>query len=224
MELQFNVLSNKFNFLIVNDHHVTRQGLQSVIENMPLAIECGLAENGQLALEKMKRKYYHLVLLDLSMPVMDGMTTFYNIKKYHPKCKVIIFSMFNEKRQVIDLYLSGIDGYLLIGCDQDECHNAIYRVLSEERYFTPEIKCIIDKHYDCNNEKKFGYFNSELSHREVEILDCISKEMSAKKIAEKLNISEFTVNNHRSNIIKKLGVDSSVGLVMEALKRGILKM
>ncbi len=224
MDSQNFLLRDKFNFLIVNDHQVTRQGLQSVVEKMPLAIDCYLAENGQIALEKMKTKYYHLVLLDLSMPVMDGTTTFYNIKKFHPKSKVIIFSMFNEKRQVIDLFLSGIDGYLLIGCDQNECHNAIYKVLSDEKYFTPEIKCVIDKHLESNNDKKFGYLSSELSHREVEILDCISKEMSAKRIAEKLNISEFTVNNHRSNIIKKLGVDSSVGLVMEAMKRGILKV
>lgn len=224
MELQINVLSNKFNFLIVNDHHVARQGLKSVVDQMPIAIDCDLAENGLLALEKMKRKYYHLVLLDLSMPVMDGMTTFYNIKKCHPKCKVIIFSMFNEKRQVVDLYLSGIDGYLLIGCDLNECHNAIYKVLSNERYFTPEIKCVIDKYQESNNDKKNGFIHSELSHREVEILECISKEMSAKRIAEKLNISEFTVNNHRSNMMKKLGVYNSIGLVVEAMKLGILRV
>jgi DNA-binding NarL/FixJ family response regulator len=217
-------LTEKYNFLIVNDQHVARHGLQTIVEQMPISGTCDLAENGMIALNKMKRQSYDVVLLDLSMPVMDGPTTFQNIKKYHPSCKVIIVSMYNEKSQVVDLYNSGIDGYLLIGCDSLEYQTAICKVLSNEKHFTLEVKMVIDKFEESITNRTKKILNSELSRREVEILDCISKEMSAKKIAEKLNISEFTVNNHRSNIIKKLGVDSSVGLIMEAMKRGILKV
>lgn len=212
-----------FEVLVVNYHCPIRMGLKAIIDKLPEINNSDMAENGMIAIEMMKKRHYNLVLLGLEMPIMDGTTTFFNIRKYFPSSKVIICSINNEKRQVIELVNSGVDGYLLIDALENEFQIAISETIKGNRYFTEKVKAIIDDHFILNESDQKSQLNVLLSHREIEIVRCICLQLTAKQIADKLFISEHTVNNHRSNIMKKLGVRNSTGIAVEAKLLGIIK-
>lgn len=208
--------------LVVNDQFTLRKGLKLILEKSNYIPSCDTAENGLKAIDLMKKHHYNLVFLDLNMPVMDGTTSYYHMRKYFPGCKVIILSRCDEKRKIIELVKAGIDGYLMVDTEEDELNKAIEAVLNGNKYFTPKIKQVWDHFVGLKLDEQNSFFNSLLSQREMEVLQCICKQLSARQIADQLNISEFTVNNHRSKIMKKMGVDNTVGLVMEAVKNKLI--
>jgi DNA-binding NarL/FixJ family response regulator len=225
MKLNENSCQNQLaQILVVNDYLTVRKGLKSIVANFPGIHQCIGVENGLEAIEMMKKQHFDLVFLDLNMPIMDGTTTYYNIRKYFPSCKVIIASMREEKRQVIELVKAGIDGYLLVTAEEEELNTAVSKVMNGEKYFTRTVSDYWNDFNLLNEEEQNSFWNTSLSHREIEVIKCICDQMSAKQIAEHLNISEFTVNNHRSKIMKKLDVSNSVGLVVEAFRRGIISI
>lgn len=218
------VYSTHQNILIVNDQAAVRNGLRVTINRLQNIGSCDLAIHGRDAIDLMKRKHYHLVLLDINMPVMDGPTAYANMRKYFPGSKIMIVSMSKERKQIIEFIRGGIDGYLIADTDEEELMDAVQTVLDGRRYLTPRVELIWTDFQHLDEEQQAAFIQLQLSHREIEVIRCICHQMSAKQIADQLNISEFTVNNHRSRIIKKMGVDNTVGMVIEALRRGIVEL
>lgn len=198
--------------------------MKSIFELSNKINVCGEAENGNEVLEQVNKLSVDVVLMDINMPSMDGVETTKNLKKLHPHIKVLSFSMYDDNQKVMSALKAGADGYLLKSASREEIFEAIDAVSRGQQYIMKEI---IDSfiHYkdatekDQAEEPEVEY--NDLSAREVEILKLMAQDNSYKEIAKKLNISKRTVDTHRYNISKKLGIKSIAGLIKYAMAKNI---
>jgi two-component system, NarL family, response regulator DegU len=217
------VLEKTFKALVVDDHPLIRKGISNILNCISSISCCHQAENGLIALEKCRTEHYDLIFLDIGMPVMDGLTAMHHIKHEFPKCQVIIMTMHENPRQFIELIELGVSGYLLKETDEVEITKAVTLVMEGSQYFTNTVyqtwTAHVYEHHHAPLNGKYQY----LSLRELEVLNLICMQMSAAEIGNKLCLSNNTVNNHRSSIMKKTGIHTTVGLVIYAIKNGIFK-
>lgn len=220
-------MSNKdkqLKVLVVDDHPLYRKGIKRILNNISFISMCDEADNGHEALQLLEKVKYDIVLLDLQMPVMDGVETASRILKEFKGTKIIILTMSDSKRQMIELLEMGVIGYVLKSTDELELTDAILNVSEGVQYLTKEVddawtqflgnKIKFEKSFQ-KNEK------IELSDREREIIVMICKQNSTQEIADALSISINTVKSHRNNIMKKLDTDNVVGVAIYAVRAGI---
>jgi DNA-binding NarL/FixJ family response regulator len=183
----------------------------------------GEARNGAEALETLDLLKTDLVLMDIDMPVMNGLEATKKIKEKHPEIKVIILSMHNEGSLVKKLISCGADGYILKNSDREELISAIQKVNKGSKYFSHEVTLSLAE-LDSNASSDPGKdsFIHDLTEREIEILKLIAEGYSNKEIGEQLFISYRTVDTHRTNLMKKIGVNNIAGLIRYAIKRGFI--
>jgi len=210
--------------LVVDDHPLYRNGIKRILKNIEFVDLCDEAENGKVALKMMMQKHYDIILLDIQMPEMDGVQTASVIKSDFPKSKIIILTMSDSKRQMIELLDMGVLGYVLKSTDEMELTDAILRVSEGVQYLSKEVDDVWTKFL--GNKSKFERnFQKpekvELSEREREIIVMICKQMSTQEIADKLSLSNNTVKTHRNHIMKKLETDNVVGVAIYAVRAGI---
>ncbi len=212
---------NQLKLLVVDDHPLYREGLLRVMKSLPEVVSCDEAGNGHEAIQRCKDNDYDAVFLDISMPVLDGIETTRHLKKHSPDIKIIILTMFQAKHQIIELIELGVKGYLPKELDREDILLALRHIINGDTFFTQEIKHVWEEYQ--LQKKSRVQANSFLMFtcREIEVIRFLCSGYSAKDIAEFLEITESTVNNHRSNIMKKMNVDSVVGLVNYAYKYGI---
>jgi DNA-binding NarL/FixJ family response regulator len=209
----------KLKVLVVDDHPLYRKAVAKIINSFSNVAFCDQAENGKVALDKCKLHNYNIILLDITMPVMDGITALHYFKRDFPCVKIIILTMHEYNNQFIELINLGVSGYLLKSIDEIEIKKAFKLIMEGGQYFTPLVYAawlnyIQNSEYSINNRKI-------ITSREMEVLTGICLQLCAKEIGIKYFISEHTVNNHRSSIMKKLKIDNTVGLVLYAVKNGI---
>lgn len=207
--------------LITDDHQLVREGVRLMIDAREGISVIGEAVNGQEAIDFVENNEVDVVLLDLNMPEVNGIEACKTIKKIKPNTKVIILSMISETKLVKNLMKYGANGYLLKNSGQDEILSAIIDVHGGENHFDQEIINMLldpDKHREVKDEN----LHPSLSRREKEILELIIDEHTTAEIAKKLFISFGTVESHRRNMISKLGVRNTAGLVSAAYKYGLL--
>jgi len=209
------------NILIVDDHQLVRQGVRLMLEGKEELVIVGEATNGQEAIDFVESNPVDVVLLDLNMPEVNGVDACKSIKKNHPDTKVIILSMISEAKLVRNLMNYGANGYLLKNSGQDEIITAIKSVHEGKNHFDQEILDMM-LYPDQYKQVKDENMHPSLSRREKEILQLVIEELTTAEIAEKLFISFGTVESHRRNMISKLGVRNTAGLVSAAYKFGIV--
>jgi DNA-binding NarL/FixJ family response regulator len=207
--------------LLVDDHPVYRHGLSRILESVPGTASCDEASNGQEAIDKCALKTYDVIIMDIGMPVMDGIEASRLLKHIYPDIRIIIMSMYYAKHQVIELLEMNISAYLTKGLDKTEITKAIEHVSRGDQYFPEEVENIYLDYLADKKNKTSSYHYHLFSKREIEIIRFLCKGFTAKCIGEFLGISEFTVNNHRSHIMKKIGVDTVVNVVNYAYRHGI---
>lgn len=209
------------NVLVVDDHPLYREGISRILNEFSLINSCSQAENGLEALNLCKLNSYDIVFMDIEMPKMNGIEASAEILKLSPDSNIIILTSFNHKRQIIELLSLGVRGYILKNTNKDEIEIAINKVLTGDLYLTSEIKDIYMQHLisEANRTKNYKE-HFDFTEREIEILKEICEQKSSIEIAEKFNISENTVQNHRQKMMKKIGTDNVVGLVIYAIKMG----
>lgn len=217
-------ISKSLSVLVVDDHPLYRNGIKRILNNIDFISQCDEAENGKEALKMLLAKHYDIILLDIQMPVMDGVQTASVIKSDFPKSKIIILTMSDSKRQMIELLDMGVLGYVLKSTDELELTDAILRVSEGVQYLSKEVDDVWTKFL--GNKSKFERnFQKpekvELSDREKEIIVMICKQLSTQEIADKLSLSNNTVKTHRNNIMKKLETDNVVGIAIYAVRAGI---
>jgi len=208
--------------LIVDDHQLVREGIQLMLSNTDEIDVIAEATNGKEAVNYSEEHDVDVVLLDLNMPEMNGIDACKALKKLKPKIKIIILSMISERKMVQKLMNYGANGYLLKNSGQDEIIHAIKEVHAGRNHFDQEILDMMlypDKHKMVKDEN----LHPSLSRREKEILQLIIDECTTAEIAQKLFISFGTVESHRRNMISKLGVRNTAGLVSAAYKYGIVE-
>ena len=209
--------------LIVDDHQLVIDGIRLMIENESEMIVVGEAHNGKEAIEIIKDLNVDIILMDLNMPEMNGLDATKNISSDHPASKVIGLSMLSDLKLIRNLLNNGAQGYLLKNSGKDEVINAIKTVHSGGQYFDKQtLNALITNKEQSVNKKKTSLF-PKLSRREKEILSLIIEEHTSVEIAKKCFISLGTVETHRRNIINKLGVRNTAGLVRVTLEYKLLE-
>lgn len=203
--------------ILVDDHRIVLDGLKALLDDMD-GFDCvATADNGQKALELLKVFDVDVVLMDIDMPVMNGMEATRRIKKEYPKVKVISLTQHSERGMVQQLLDCGSDGYLLKNIAQDELASAIRKVYEGQNVFSSEVTMSLAGRAV---EKSTNGVEVEITERELEILQLIAEGLSSKQIGEKLFISPRTVDTHRTNLMNKLDIHNIAGLIRFALKNG----
>lgn len=212
---------NRIKILLVDDHQIILDGIKSLLKQNEEFLIAGEANNGRDALRFIQQIDVDVVLMDIDMPVMNGIDALKEISKNHPKIKVIILSMHQEAGMIKSLMNIGAQGYLLKSCSQDELVNAIRKVSSGHSYFSTEVTHSL-LNSNLGNQQVASPVNEMLTDRETEIIKLIAEGFSNKEIGSKLFISHRTVDTHRTNLMKKLNVGNIAGLISYAIKNGIV--
>jgi DNA-binding NarL/FixJ family response regulator len=209
--------------LIADDHELVRDGLKSLLLPEDWVEVLGEASNGQEVLDKIKSlPELDMVLMDINMPVKDGIETTKEIKELHPEVAVLILTMYNRREFVKNLIASGADGYMLKNSGKNILLEAIQSLAKGEPYYEREItKTVMSTFKSVHTYSKPT--DVELSEREKDVIRLIYAECSTDQIADRLFISKHTVNTHRKNILSKLDVKNVAGIIKYAIQTGIVK-
>lgn len=206
--------------IIADDHNMFLEGLISLLRNVPDIVVVAKAANGKELIELLDENPADIVVLDISMPEMDGVEVTKIIRKKYPHLKILILSTHSNSQIIAKLIRLGANGYLLKNAEKDELLYAIKKINSGENYFSQEVTNI-HKEFESNLKNNLSS-TTELSNREKEILILIAKQLTAAEIAEKTFISLNTVNTHKRNLLSKLNVKNTAGLVKYAIELGLL--
>lgn len=213
----------KIKLLIADDHALIREGLKRMLEFEEDLSFLGESCNGQELLDILKEEEPNIALLDMNMPVMDGIETLREIKKNHQNIKVIMLTVENDRNTIQKAIETGADGYVLKDSAGEEIVNAIRTVFNGGQYIDKSLVNILFSALR-SSEPKGDNILKTLTTRELEILSKISEGHSNKEIGEQLFISEKTVKNYATKIFRKIGVDDRVQATILAIKNNISKI
>ena len=207
---------------LADDQNLFRKGMSMLLrelEGMEVTLECA---NGKDLLKAIAVVPVDIVLLDLEMPVMDGVETMERMRTDHPEVKVLVLSMHSEEKFIVHLMELGANGYLLKTAEAAEVETAIRSVAESGYYFSDMVSQVMLQGL-VKKDKVRPYFNvvDPLSERELEVLKLICAEKTTPEIAEQLFLSPRTVEGHRNNILLKTGARNVAGLVVFAMTNGI---
>ena len=210
--------TNPIRVLLVDDHMVVRSGLSTVLSVYDDLKLVGEAGDGEEAIRLCERLQPDVVLMDLLMPKMDGVTAIKTIKTRWPKIQIIALTSFKEKEYVEGALKAGANGYLLKDVSAEELINAVRRAVAGQPSLSPEAAQVLIQNV---NEPSLSHPN--MTGRELEILTLMVEGLSNNEIAERLIVSQSTVKFHVSNILSKLGVTGRTEAVALALKHHLVK-
>jgi two-component system, NarL family, invasion response regulator UvrY len=205
---------------IVDDHEVVRQGLKHILSQTPDIKVIGEAENGARFLEKIPGMEVDVILMDIEMPEKNGLETLIQLKTLYPDLPVIILSIFQEEQYGLRLINYGAAGYLSKTCPPEQMIDAIKKVSKGGKYITPTLSEKLVMNFGTNPEKPL---HETLSNREYQVFFMMASGQKLRDIASELSISLNTVNAHRTNILKKMDMDSNSELIRYALKNDLVK-
>lgn len=212
---------SKAKVLLVDDHIVVRQGIKALLTDEPDMEVVGEANNGREAMDSLERLEPDVVLMDISMPGLNGIEATRQIKQRFPEVKVVILSMHANEEYVFQVLQAGAAGYVLKQSDSLEVLTAIRAAISGGSFLSPPIsRTVIDDYVRRAEVRGRGDAQELLTSREREVLQLLAEGLPNRKIAEELNISVKTVESHRSNMMNKLEVSSKTELIKYALRKG----
>jgi two-component system, NarL family, response regulator NreC len=209
--------------LVVDDHKITRDGLSALIDKQPDMEVVGEASNGREAIELARDMSPDVIIMDISMPDLNGIDATSQILAESPKCKIIALSMYSDSRYVKGMLKAGVSGYLVKSCAFDELVKAITVVAVNQAYLSPGIADMVMKDYveALKIDRTAPIPESPLSIREREVLQLIAEGVSSDQIASRLHVSIKTVSTHRRNIMEKLNINNIADLIKFALREGL---
>jgi DNA-binding NarL/FixJ family response regulator len=206
--------------LIADDHGIVRGGMKLLIDRQPDMEVVGEAEDGVEALEMALALRPDLAVLDVSMPRLTGIQAARQIKAHLPDCQVLVLSMHDDQRYVFDALKAGASGYVLKREVDQSLLDAIRAVHRGEAFLTNAVERSLIREW--MSDSASGP-EEPLSPREQEVLKLIAEAHTNKSIAETLHLAEKTVESHRANILRKLGMRDRVELVRYAVRRGLIE-
>lgn len=207
---------------IVDDQKLFRGGLNMILSEDPMIQVVFEAGNGKQFLQRLAFEPVEVVILDVEMPVMDGIETLKILNQQYPDIKVLMLTMHDSDRLINHLMQLGACGFLLKNEDPEVVRSAISRVASEGVFFRDYVSRALLKGSKQGQRKQTFSVEAKLTEREEEVLKLLCKEFTSKEIAEKLFISYRTVEGHRRSMQEKTGARNIVGLVLYAVERGIV--
>ncbi len=209
--------------LIADDHEMMRNGVRALIEHEPGWQVCGTATNGRQAVEAAKKLKPHVVVLDMTMPELDGLEALRQIKSALPNTEVVIFSAYHSEEVIEQLFEAGVKSYI----QKSDCGQnlvAAIKSLGDHRpFFTTEISQILfSKLLSGSAEKKENGRKGSMTNRERDVVRLLASGSSNKETANSLGISIRTAETHRATLMRKLGLNSLAALVRYAIRNHII--
>jgi DNA-binding NarL/FixJ family response regulator len=214
--------------LLVDDHKIIRDGVKALLKNLEDIQIVGECEDGDEVLDFCTANHVDVVLMDINMKRMSGIDATTELLAKFPNIKVVALTMHNEEGYISKILKAGAVGYLLKNAGKAELLNAINTVSEGRNYFGPEVaEVIMSRYMKTTPTKKKGSSQflvslEDLTKREIEVIKLIAEELTTTEISEKLFISPRTVDSHRRNLLQKIGVKNTAGLVKFALQNGII--
>lgn len=207
--------------VIAEDHTILREGLLSLLSSEPELRVVGEAKDGREAIRRVEQLEPDLILMDLSMPRMNGVEAIREIKNRIPETRVLALTVHKAEEFVLEVLQAGADGYVLKDASSKELVMAIRSVLGGQRYLSPAVsQMVIEGYLAGRKTSEFPW--DTLTKREREILKLIAEGHKNKEIADYLCISVKTVEKHRANLMKKLDLHSAAALTAYAMERGLV--
>ena len=214
---------NKIKILLADDHKIFREGIRSILEKEKDLDVVEEAANGEELLEKLTKTKVDVIILDLDMGKPNGIEITEIINQKYPEVKILILSMIGLHDFVIQALEMGATGYILKNTGKDEVITAIRSVAKGDSYFSKEVSSRLVEELNKPKTLKKRSEGIPLTSREIEVLQLIAQEFSNPEIAERLFISIRTVDTHRRNLLEKLGLKNTAGLVKYAIMKGLVK-
>ena len=211
------------NVLIIDDHKMVRDGLKIMLASLKnfMLFKIQEAESGEDAVTKINRSDFEIAIVDYQMPGISGAETIHRILRHKPQMKILALSNYDELSYIQSMMDAGARGYILKSIEPAEMLNAIKTILSNKIYYCNDIAVkLIESAED--KKAKNTIAKKVLSNREAEVLQLISLEMTNDEIAQKLFVSKRTIDTHRQNLISKLHVKNTVGLIKAAYRLNLV--
>lgn len=202
----------RYSIVIADDHPFTVEGMEAAIQSVPSLEVVGKAFNGIDAISLIKRTQPNCALLDLSMPGANGLEVFQEAKKWSPQTRFVIITGISAASLFQTLFEAGIDGMFVKNTPPEEITDGIVKVCRGERVISEQAMRAIEMAQE----------NEKLSNREHEVLVALSHGLSNKEIAEHLGVSPKTIDSHRTNLLRKMKVNTTAALLVTAIKNGVL--
>lgn len=216
-------MSEKRRILIVEDHTLLRAGLRALLLQDPNIEIVGEADNGRDAVQAVGLLAPHLVLMDLSMPGMNGIEAIMDIKRRYPGTRVLVLTIHKTDEYIHESLRAGADGYILKDATHDELRIAVRSVLNGKTYLSPDISSKVVNGYLGTGNAPVGVNPWDtLTHREREVLKLVAEGHPNKYIADYYCLSVKTVEKHRSNLMKKLDLHNAAMLTAYAIEKGLI--
>ncbi|MEQ9186991.1 MAG: response regulator transcription factor [Cryomorphaceae bacterium] len=210
----------KTRIIIADDHQMFIDGIKALLETMDVEV-IGEANNGKELLALVNSTPVDLILMDVNMPEMDGVEATKAIREAYPDLPVLMLTMHSSRDYIQRLLRAGASGYVLKNTGREELQEAITTVMAGNAFFSEEVSQRIMEGLQKKKSQEREMV-VELTPRELDVLKLIAQEMTSNEIAEKLFISHHTVETHRKNLISKLNVRGSAGLVKYAILQGLV--
>ena len=208
--------------LLADDHKIVRDGIKLMLESQAGIDVVAEAENGMDVIKKLKHETVDLIVMDINMPEMDGITATRTIKEKYPDLKVLALTMSNDDLHIRQMIQAGASGYIMKSAGRNELKEAILTIMDGKHYFSDEATQSIMMDLVKGKGKSSSPDPIHITDRELEILDLIVQEYTNQEIAEKLYISSRTVDAHRRNLLQKTGARNTAGLVKYAFQHNLV--
>ena len=210
--------------LLADDHRIMREGLRSVLEKEPDMEVIAEAKDGRMTVKLAEKLSPDVILMDITMPGLNGMDATREILSMVSDVKVVALSMHSDEQFVAGMLNAGASGYLLKDCALEELCRAIRAVVANETYLSPGIASIVVKEYRRGLSRTEFSLSPGLTAREREVVQLVTEGKSSKEIASLLHVSVRTVESHRHQIMDKLDIHTIAELTKYAIRKGITSL
>ena len=206
--------------IIVDDHAVVRRGLKQILDETLDLVVADEASSGYELLDKARKNEYDVVLLDISMPGIDGLDTLKELKNIKPNLPVLIFTIYPEDQYAVRVLKAGASGYINKESEPEKLIDAIRKVSQGGKYISPYLAELLAFNLDVAGQMPL---HEKLSDREFQVMCMIASGKKVKEIAEKLSLSINTINTYRNRILEKMDMSSNVEITHYALKNQLIE-
>ena len=217
-------MTSKIRILLADDHTLMRNGIRALLEDEQDIIVVGEAEDGREAVRLVNQVKPNVVLMDIAMPLLNGLEATRQIKREHPEIKVLVLTMYDHEEYFREMLEAGAAGYIVKRAAANELVAAIRAVYNGEAVLSPAITRLLLEDYLSRDIHKSENDANTLSSREREVLQLIAEEKTSKEIAEILNLSVKTVQSHRTSLMQKLDLHDRGDLIKYAIQKKIIEL
>ncbi len=217
--------SKYIRIVLADDHTIVRQGLAKLLEGESCFKIVGEAENGRDVVNQVEKLHPDVVVMDIAMPILNGVEATRQIVKLYPETKVVILSMYSNDRYIEEVLRLGAFGYLLKDSSGSDIIKAVYTVMEDNIYLSPSIsKKVVEDYVSSKKDSLEHNLYNRLTNREREVLQLIAEGYSTKEIAELLCVSSSTIKTHRNHLMEKLHLYKNSQLIHFAIQLGIVEL